>query len=191
MKTKVMKKTGFVLGIICLLVSGIVNAQDKFYTKNGKISLFSATNMENIDATNKNAVAVLDTKTGDLKFAVLLKGFEFKKALMQEHFNTDYVESDKFPKSEFKGQITNNSEINYTKDGTYTAKVKGQLTIHGETKDVETTGTITVKGGNLQANSVFNILLDDYRITVPRIVRDNISKTIKITVDCSLDPLKQ
>ena len=186
-----MKKTGFILGIVCLLVSGIVNGQDKFYTKSGKISLFSATNMENIDATNKNAVAVLDTKTGDLQFAVLLKGFEFKKALMQEHFNTDYVESDKFPKSEFKGQITNNSEINYKKDGTYTAQVKGQLTIHGETKDVETTGTITVKGGNLQANSVFNILLDDYKITVPRIVRDNISKTIKIIVDCGLEPLKQ
>src|SRR5574338_9183 len=115
-------------------------------------------------------------KTGDLQFAVLLKGFEFKKALMQEHFNTDYVESDKFPKSEFKGQITNNSEINYAKDVSYTAKVKGQLTIHGETKDIESTGTIIVKAGNLQANSVFNILLDDYKITVPRIVRDNISK---------------
>ncbi len=191
MKTEVMKKIGFFLNVICLFISACANAQDKFYTKNGKISLFSATNMENIDAVNKNAVAVLDTKTGDLQFAVLLKGFEFKKALMQEHFNTDYVESDKFPKSEFKGQIINNSEINYTSNGTYTAKVKGQLSIHGETKDVETTGTIAVKDGKLQANSVFNILLDDYKITVPNIVRDNISKTIKITVDCGLEPLKQ
>lgn len=185
-----MKKTGFILSIACLLITVFANAQEKFYTKTGKISLFSSTNMENIEAANNNAVAVLDTKTGDLQFAVLLKGFEFKKALMQEHFNTDYVESDKFPKSEFKGQITNNSEINYAKDGSYTAKVKGQLTIHGETKDIESTGTIIVKAGNLQANSVFNILLDDYKITVPRIVRDNISKTIKITVDCRLEPLK-
>ncbi|HYM93674.1 MAG TPA: YceI family protein [Chitinophagaceae bacterium] len=187
-----MKKTGFILSAVCLIfISSFAKAQEKFYTKSGKISLFSATNMENIDAVNKNTVAVLDTKTGDLQFAVLMKGFEFKKALMQEHFNTDYVESDKFPKSEFKGQITNNSEVNYTKDGTYTAKVKGQLTIHGETKDIETTGSIIIKGGKIEATSVFDVLLDDYKISVPRMVRDNISKSIKITVECGLEPLKQ
>lgn len=186
-----MKKTGLILVVVFSLISVLTNAQQKFFTKTGNVTLFSATNMENISATNKTAVALLDTQTGELQFAVLLKGFEFKKALMQEHFNTDYVESDKFPKSEFKGQITNNSEINYTKDGTYTAKVKGQLSIHGETKNIESTGSITIKGGTLQANSAFNILLDDYKITVPSLVRDNISKSIKITVDCSLEPLRQ
>lgn len=191
MKNKNMKKNGFVLVLAFSLVSLFANAQQKFFTKTGKVSLFSETNMENISATNKTGVALLDIKTGELQFAVLLKGFEFKKALMQEHFNTDYVESDKFPKSEFKGQITNNADINYTKDGTYTAKVKGQLSMHGETKDLESTGSIVIKNGQLQANSVFNILLEDYKITVPNMVRDNISKSIKITVDCSLEPLRQ
>lgn len=186
-----MKQKWMIPCLALLLFSLITNAQDKFYTKTGNISLFSATSMENIEAHNKSTVVLLDIKTGELQFALLVKGFEFRKALMQEHFNNDYVESDKFPKSEFKGQITNNSEINYTKDGTYPAKVKGQLTIHGETKDIDAAGTITIKNGNISVNSVFNISLDDFKISVPGMVRDNISKSIKITVDCPLEPLKQ
>jgi polyisoprenoid-binding protein YceI len=185
-----LKKARVLISGIFLVFSVVATAQGKFYTKDGKISFNGSTAMENIEANNKSAVALLDSKTGDLQFAVLMKGFEFKKALMQEHFNSDYVESDKFPKGEFKGQISNNSEIDYTKNGTYTAKVKGKLSIHGETKDIETTGTIIVKDGKVQANATFNVLLEDYKITVPRMVSDNISKSIKIIVDCSLDPLK-
>jgi hypothetical protein len=164
--------------------------QDKYFTKSGKISFFSKTSVEDINATNKSAVCILDSKTGDLQFAVLLKGFEFKKALMQEHFNKDYAESDKFPKAEFKGQISNNSEIKYATDGTYTARVKGKLTIHGVTKGIETTGTVTVKNGKITTVSAFNIQLPDYSIKVPGIYRSQISDTIKITVDCSLEVLK-
>jgi polyisoprenoid-binding protein YceI len=184
-----MKKTG-ILAALFVLLSFLLNAQGKFYTKTGKISFYSSTSVENIEAINKSVVVVLDPKSGDLQFGALMKGFEFKKAVMQEDFNRDYVESSKFPKAEFKGQITNNSEINYTTDGNYNAKVKGKLTIHGETKDIETTGTITVKDGKIQAKSVFNIKIGDYKITVPRIYESNISSTIRITVDCLLDPLK-
>jgi hypothetical protein len=189
-KNKKMKKIR-VASIIVLLLSFLqLRAQDKFYTKSGKISFFSTTTMENINATNKSAVCLLNTKTGDLQFAVLLKGFEFKKALMQEDFNRDYVESDKFPKSEFTGQIINNSVVNYSTKGTYTVTVKGKLSIHGVTKDVEATGTIDTKEGKIKLNSVFNILIADYQIKVPRMYLDNISKSLKITVDCNLDPLK-
>ena len=107
--------------------------------------------MEDIEAKNKTVAAVVDSKTGAIQFSAQMKGFEFEKKLMQEHFNENYVESNKFPKSEFKGTITNNSEINYTKDGSYTAKVKGKLTIHGVTRDVETTGTFKVSGGKIDA----------------------------------------
>jgi hypothetical protein len=170
--------------------SATINAQGKFYTKTGKISIFSTTSVENISAVNKSSVCLLDSKTGDLQFAVLMKGFEFRKAKMQEDFNSDYVESGKFPKSEFKGQIINNSTVNYSSNGTYNVNVKGNLTIHGVTQDVESTGTITVKDGKLLANSVFNILIADYNIKVPKMYMDNISKSIKITVDCTLEPLK-
>jgi len=173
-----------------IFISLGVNAQGKYFTKSGKIVFFSKTSMENIDATNKSTATILDAKSGDIQFAVLMKSFEFKKALMQEHFNTDYAESDKFPKAEFKGQITNNNEIVYTADGTYTAKVKGKLTIHGVTKDVETTGTIIVKAGKISVSSVFNIQLPDYNIKVSSVQRSQISDTIKITVDCNLEPLK-
>ena len=76
---------------------GSCSAQGKYFTKTGKISFFSKTDLENIDAHNRSVSCVLDTKTGNLQFSVLMKGFEFKKALMQEHFNEDYVESDKYP----------------------------------------------------------------------------------------------
>lgn len=183
-----MKRLLFVLSV--LLTCFITSAQEKYFTKTGKIQFFSKTPAENIDATNRSAAVTLDSKTGDLQFAVLMKGFEFKKALMQEHFNKDFVESSKFPKAEFKGQITNNTEIKYTTDGAYTAAVKGKLTIHGVTKDVETTGTITVKGGKIITASTFNIQLPDYNIKVPAVNRSQISDNIKITVNCPLEVLK-
>jgi hypothetical protein len=184
-----MKKANIVISGLLLLASLAGNAQNKFYTKTGRISFFSSTPLEDIDAINRSVVGILDTKTGDLQFVALMKGFEFRKALMQEHFNADYVESSKYPKAEFKGQITNSSDINYTTNGSFPAKVKGKLTIHGVTKDIEANGTITVKDGKLTLVSTFNVLVADYNITIEKLYRDNIAKTIKVTVDCTLSPL--
>lgn len=175
---------------VLILMAGLSQAQDKYFTKTGKIEFFSKASMEDIDAKNKTVAAILDTKTGTLQFSVLMKGFEFPKALMQEHFNENYIESDKFPKAEFKGTIINNADINYSKEGTYTAKVKGKLTLHGITKNVETTGTMKVDGGKLNSNAAFNILLSDYNIKIPSVVKEKLSNSIKITVDCKLEPLK-
>ena len=173
-----------------IMAAAGLHAQGKFYTKTGRISFYSSTAMENIEAINKSVVTLLDTKTGDLQFVVLVKGFEFRKALMQEHFNKEYAETDIYPRAEFKGSISNNASINYAANGKNNVTVKGKLTIHGVTKDVETNGTIEVKDGKPVIHSVFNILLADYKITIPRLYRDNISSTIRITVDGSLEPLK-
>lgn len=176
---------------VCLIVvAATMMAQDKYFTKSGTVSFITKGSAETVQANHRSVTCVLDSKSGALQFAVLMKGFEFKKALMQEHFNENYVESDKFPKAEFRGQIVNNSEIAYTKDGVYTAKVKGKLTMHGQTKDVESTGKVTVKGGKVQAISEFPILLSDYKINVPDLVKDNMSNTVTVTVNCTLDPLK-
>jgi polyisoprenoid-binding protein YceI len=176
--------------VLCLIaVVGTLQAQDKFFTKTAKISFFSSATLEDIEAHNRSTQAVLDTKTGDMQFSLLMKGFEFKKALMQEHFNKNFVESDKYPKAEFKGQVVNNSEINYTTNGTYTARVKGRLTLHGQSKDIETSGTIIVKDGKLAIHSTFNVLVSDFNITIPRMYTDNISKSIRVTVDATLAPL--
>src|SRR4051794_23049574 len=156
--------------LFLMLCAAVSYSQDKFYTKTGRIDFFSKASLEDIEANNKTVTAVLDSKSGALQFAVQMKGFEFEKKLMQEHFNENYVESDKFPKAEFRGTISNNSEINYTKDGTYTARVKGKLTIHGVTKDVETTGTVKVDGGKLDTKSTFDVKLSDYDIKIPSVV---------------------
>ena len=165
-------------------------AQHKYFTKTGKITFTSKAPLEKIEAKNKTAVAVIDTKSGALQFALQMKGFEFEKALMEEHFNENYVETDKYPKAEFKGMIINNKEINYSKDGLYTAKVKGKLTIHGETKDIETTATLKITGNKLNTVSTFNILISDYKISIPSVVKDKLSNEVAIVVDCNMEQLK-
>ncbi len=164
-------------------------AQGRYFTKTGKIDFFSEAALEDIEAKNKTATAVLDTKTGALQFSVLMKGFEFDKAMMQEHFNENYIESDKFPKAEFRGNIVNNSEIDYTKPGSHNATVKGNLTIHGVTKEIVINGSIKINPDHLLTESVFYVLVADYNIKVPAIVRDNIAKKIRITVNAKLEPL--
>lgn len=183
-----MKKIFSIITLTVIVFS--INAQDKFFTKTGNITFISKGSLETIEANHKAVTCVLDIKTGNVAFSVLMKGFEFEKALMQEHFNENYVESDKYPKAEFKGTVTNNADINYSKDGTYTVNVKGNLTMHGETKETVTNGIVIIKAGKIQASSSFNILLSDYKIEIPKIVKDNITNNVKIEVNCSLEPLK-
>jgi polyisoprenoid-binding protein YceI len=109
----------------------------------------------------------LDPETGTLQFSILIKSFEFENDLMQEHFNDDYLESHKFPKSEFKGQIVNLNSVNFKKAGIYPVTVRGRLTLHGETKEIETKGTIAVNGDNLIVNSSFPVVLEEFKIKIP------------------------
>jgi polyisoprenoid-binding protein YceI len=178
--------------LTAILFLGIYStqAQDKYFTKSGKIYFNASAKLEKVEATNRSVVAVMDTKTGALQFSVMLKGFDFEKALMQEHFNENYVESDKYPKAEFTGQLTNNKEIYYTKDGVYPAKVTGRLTLHGQTKDVSANGKVTVKNGKIELGSDFEVLLSDFKIDIPGLVKDNISNNTRISVECQLEPLK-
>ena len=179
------------LAIILSVFVTSANAQ-KYFTKTGKISFdaTSASSPEKVNGVNKTVTCVLDTKTGAMQFAALMKGFEFERALMEEHFNENYVESEKFPKAEFKGTISNNNEVNYAKDGTYNVKVQGKLTIHGETRDVEADGKMIIQSGKINTISDFKVLLSDYKISIPGIVSDKVSKTATITVNCSLELLK-
>jgi polyisoprenoid-binding protein YceI len=182
-----MKQLSFVLTLIILCYTA--TAQDTQLTRNGKISFFSTTPVEDIKATNNEVSSVLNTKTGALQFIVLIKGFQFKKAAMKEHFNQkQYMDSDNFPKSEFKGTITDLSKISFTKDGVYPVTVDGTLTLHGVTNKVKTSGTITVKDGKISSNAVFKIKLSDYKITVPSFVTTKVAETVEITVACNYEP---
>jgi polyisoprenoid-binding protein YceI len=175
-----------------LAATGVTaSAQDRLVTRNGGISFFSKTPLENIEAHSQTAVSVLDKKTGQIEFSVLIKSFTFDKALMQEHFNENYLESDKFSKSVFKGRIDDPAKVDFNKDGKYTVSVTGQLTLHGETKTITAPASFAVANGETLANAEFDVTPADYKISIPALVKDKISKTIKIAVRLKYEPLTQ
>lgn len=184
-----MQRISFLFCGLLLLTAG-ASAQGKFYTKQGYIAFDATAGAEKVQATNNAAICVLDAATGALQFSILLKGFEFEKALMQEHFNENYAESDKFPKCEFRGQVLDNNEVVYTRDGSYNVHVKGMLTLHGETREVVTEAKLTVKDGKIQAVAQFELALADYHIAIPSLVKDKVSDHPRVRIDCSLQPLK-
>jgi polyisoprenoid-binding protein YceI len=162
----------------------------KFFTRDGKVNFdaTAASSPEKINALSNSVTAVLDASNGNFQWAVLIKGFQFEKSLMQEHFNENYMESGKFPKATFIGKIVNLSDVNLSKDGTYNAVVSGQMTIHGVSKDITTNGALTVAGGNIRVNAGFNLPMADYSISIPSLVSDKVAKEAKILVDASLVP---
>lgn len=179
-----MKNAVLALGLI--LVSSSAIAQ-KYMTRTGKITFFSSTPVENIEAFNNEAASVLDAKTGDVVFSVPIRSFKFEKALMQEHFNENYMESSKYPRADFKGKVNDIGNVNFSKDGTYNVKTSGKLTIHGVTKDVTIPGTITIKGNTATASSKFNVKTADYNISIPKLVEGKIAKEIEVTVNSILE----
>ena len=162
----------------------------KFFTRDAKIQFNSDAPMEKIEAVNKSGTAVLDTQTGKMEWKVLIKNFIFEKALMQEHFNENYLESSKFPNATFKGALTDPGSVNFSKDGAYKVKAKGTLEIHGVKKELEIPGTITVKGSVVSVKSNFIAACTDYNIQIPGVVREKIAKEINVTVDAALNPMK-
>ncbi len=184
-----MKKLVFLFAVAVLAATNL-DAQ-KYFTKEGNITFHAGTKVEDIDATNAAATCIIDAGTGDMEWSALVKGFKFKRALMEEHFNENYMESNTYPKSTFKGKIENISSVKFTADGSYKVKVSGKLTMHGETKDVTTDGTIVVKAGKITADSKFYVNPADYKIAVPSAVQDKISNNIEIVVNANLAELKK
>lgn len=169
-----------------MVITATVSAQ-KLYTKNGSVSFFSKTSLENIKADNNQVMSVLNTQTGDIQFSLLIKSFHFEKALMEEHFNENYMESEKFPKATFKGTITDLSRVSFTTDGIYTVAVSGDMTIHGVTKKATTTGSIVVKAGKISASAKFPVKLSEYNVSIPNLVKDNIAESVEVTLNSNFD----
>lgn len=166
-----------------------VTAQ-RFATKTGTISFDATSPAEDITASTSSATGVVEGTSGKVEISVNVKGFHFKRALMEEHFNENYIESGKFPKATFSGQLEGWNVAMLKKDGTQNLTVKGKLTMHGVTKDVQSKATITIKGGAIvAANTDFTITAADYNIAIPSAVKDKIAKTIKIAV--KLKDMKQ
>ncbi|GGG14729.1 YceI family protein [Pontibacter amylolyticus] len=164
-------------------------AQARYFTKTGHIWFFSDAPLEDIEAHNHKVVSVLDVSTGEMVFSVPMKEFQFRKSLMQTHFNENYVESDKYPKATFKGKIMNLDAVDINREAAYLVRVHGVLNIHGRDKAIDTVGTLEVKGGRIYGKSTFSITPQEFDIHIPRLVRNNIARRIDITVNIIYTPL--
>lgn len=182
-----MKRSAYILILSFLFLSAY---SQKYMTKNGYIGFYSHTSMEDIKGDNNQVAGVIDISTGEMVFQALIKSFHFDRALMEEHFNENYLESEKFPKSSFKGKITNLSSVNFSANGKYNVTVEGDLTIHDVTNKISTNGIIEVIAGGINASSKINISPEDYKITIPGVVREKINKNLEVTVIMKYAPIE-
>jgi hypothetical protein len=186
-----MKRSFFLLLPTFLLCTGLTHshAQGKYMTKTGQVSFFSATPIEDIEAKTQQVAAVLDFSTGQLAFSLPVKSFVFKRTLMQEHFNENYMESDKFPKATFAGKFVGFDAATLNTAGPHPVQVEGDLTLHGVTHHVQVPGSVELKGGQLLASATFPVASADYNIEIPLLVRNNIAKTVSVRVALTCAPV--
>ena len=171
--------------IILILCCAPLLARNLYITRSGAVSFYSHAPMEDIAAVNNQASCVLDLETGSFAFQVPIRGFVFPNALMQEHFNENYLESHQFPKATFKGNIDHWLELDLGPDPQDVA-VTGTLTIHGVSREISESGTIARAGGGINGLATFEVAPADYDIRIPKIVRNNIARIIQVTVNVKL-----
>lgn len=180
-----------ILGLT-LLLALYIGASAQIYkskTDGCNVSFFSESPVENIEAKNKLATSILNASTFDVVFQIPNLSFKFEKPLMEEHFNENYMESDKYPKSSFKGKI--NEKIDFTKDGEYKVTTTGILNIHGVEKERTIEATLVIKNGEIKVSSVFMVHVADHKIEIPQLVIQNIAEDVKVNVECSYEPYKK
>lgn len=164
--------------IVLMLTTPFYMSAQRYLTKNGDVAFYSKTPIEDIEAHNNQVNVAIDFADGSMAFRILIKSFVFEKALMQQHFNENYMESDKYPTSVFNGKIKDHKKIDLAKNGSYPVEVSGDLTIHGVTQKVTTKGTIEVRGGVVVGKSDFSVKLKDYKVKRPRAVAEEITISV-------------
>jgi hypothetical protein len=175
-----------IIFLAALLWTGNALFAQKYLTRTGQINFSASTPLETINAVNNESATIIDGTTGDVIVETLIKGFRFKITLMQEHFNEEYMESDKFPKASFRGKIADINKVDFTKDGTYQVHVSGKLTMHGVTRDVSMPANIKVTGNDIKVTSSVSVKPEDYQIIIPSLVRNKIAKTVQINMNALL-----
>lgn len=179
------------LTLVFFLAIGTTVFGQKYFTKSGHIWFFSSAPLEDITAHNHQVTSVLDVEKNTIAFKVLMKSYQFKKSLMQDHFNESYVMSDEYPESTFKGKIVNIEGVDFSKNGAYKITVEGDLTIKDKTNKVKADGTLKVEGKTLLATSVFQIALEDYGVKIPSGMTQNIAEVLDINVDIKYELLNK
>lgn len=182
--------TSVFLGIAAIALLAFTPTVSKLTSSKTHIKFFSTTPAEDIEANNYKSVSTIDTKSGDIVFSVPMQSFEFEKALMQKHFNQGkFLDTKTHPKAKLVAKITNLNEVNFEKDGTYTANVSGEMTIKGKTNPITEKASITVSGGTISLNSKFNITLAEYGVAFEKgKPASNVAKTVEVTVVAEYQP---
>jgi polyisoprenoid-binding protein YceI len=179
-----MTKCGLMLGVlwvVCLPLWG-----QTLTCKSAQVSFFSSAPLEDIEAKSTTAVAALNTSTGDVVVKVKNTSFQFAKKLMREHFNENYMESERFPISEFRGKVTDPSIL--FKPGKYTVPVTGSLQVHGVSKPYEVNVELIVEEGSIQSQATFLVKVEDHDIRIPALLGKNIAETVKVTIKARFTP---
>ena len=177
------------IGVILLAWFSInQTGQDIYACKNVVVTIYSKAPVEDIDARSDKGTSVFNATTGELAFSVPIRSFKFDKARMQEHFNENYMESDKYPQATFKGKINEKPDV--TKDGTYPVTAAGIFEVHGVKQTRTITGKLTVKGGAISLSSEFMVACKDHQIEIPKLVFYNIAENIRVQVNATYAPYK-
>ena len=182
-------KTITILSIF--LLASLSGISQKYFTRTAEVTFFSEAPTENIEAENRQVTCILNTENGEIAFSVQMKGFHFEKALMEEHFNENYVESHKYPKSTFKGKILEYDKINIKKDGKYKVTVEGELLLHGVAKKIKAEGEISRLGDQIMMTSKFDLKVEDYKISIPKAVIKKIAESIEVSMEATLNEYKK
>jgi hypothetical protein len=168
----------FTLSLFCL--GTVICAQDRKTTKTGEITFeASVPSFEEVKATNENVSCILNTKTGEIASLALMKGFRFKIALMEEHFNENFIESNKYPKAIFKGQIKN-FNLNSLDKTPKAFELTGKLELHGKSKEITTTALINKIGNDIELIAEFTVTPADFNIKIPKIVSQKVAETVDV-----------
>ncbi|HJS01288.1 MAG TPA: YceI family protein [Flavobacterium sp.] len=178
-----MKKT---ITLLTLIFCFLGFSQDKKSTKTGEITFeASVPSFEEVKATNKGVSCILNTQTGEIAALALVKGFRFKVALMEEHFNENYIESGKYPKAIFKGKIENFDASKLT-DAPQKFTINGTLVIHGKTKNITSVALIKKSASKIEIDTNFSVQPEDFDIKIPSVVSKKVAKTVDVKCHFSL-----
>lgn len=168
--------------IFCLFLPVAVWGQQKLLSRNAHIHFISHTDIIDIEGQTHQAGSIINLVNGEIVFAVPMKSFKFELALAEDHFNEDYLESEKYPKASFAGSIKNISEFNLNQEGVFEAQVEGTLNLHGQSRQISAKAILEKMNEKWVGQCTFSILLADYNIQIPNLVKDKVAPVIPIVI---------